>query len=108
MRPNITHNVIENGMQELKRQKQKDRTSIAGKNISRIRKSKNEDESKVRKLTREALASLCGVSASNLCRTECGKQSPSAETLRKLAEALCVNVDTLLTARDEEEGAPGG
>jgi transcriptional regulator with XRE-family HTH domain len=47
-------------------------------------------------MTLEALGTACGVSAAALSQIENGKREPSVGLLKKLAEALRVDVDVLI------------
>jgi DNA-binding XRE family transcriptional regulator len=57
------------------------------------------DESKVRVfrehrgLTQQTLAGACGISKPYLSQVEAGRRKPSIEVLKKLAEALAVEMD---------------
>ena len=59
------------------------------------------DESKVRVfrehcgLTQQTLAGACGISKPYLSQVEAGRRKPSMEVLKKLAEALAVEMDDL-------------
>lgn len=49
-----------------------------------------------RGMTLEALGTICGVSAAALSQIENGKREPSVGLLKKLSEALQVDVDILI------------
>jgi DNA-binding XRE family transcriptional regulator len=49
-----------------------------------------------RGMTLEALGTICGVSAAALSQIENGKREPSVGLLKKLSEALLVDVDILI------------
>lgn len=60
--------------------KDKDYLKKLGKNIAKIRT--------VKKISQVGLADLCGFEKSNMNRIESGNTSPTIKTLRKIAEAL--------------------
>ena len=65
-----------------------------GEKIRRLRKQK--------KLSQEALAGEAGINSNHLSRLERGLFKPSIEVLKKLAQALEVSVDSLLSEEDED------
>ena len=62
-------------------------TKKIGENIKECRKSKS--------LTQQELAYSCNMEKSNLVRIETGRTNPTALTLKKIAEALEIKVNTL-------------
>ncbi|MBR5129215.1 MAG: helix-turn-helix transcriptional regulator [Firmicutes bacterium] len=60
----------------------------SGENIKRIRLKKG--------LTQKQLGDLCGMADSAIRRYELGKANPKIETLKKIADALDVNVQELI------------
>ncbi len=54
------------------------------------------------RLSQEELAAQVEINPTHLSRLENGRYQPSVEVLRKLAEALKVSVDYLLSGEDEE------
>ncbi|MBQ6688287.1 MAG: helix-turn-helix transcriptional regulator [Bacteroidales bacterium] len=60
-----------------------------GNNVRKIRESKG--------LTQEALAFMAGLSRSYYTELELGKRNPSLLNIKKLADALCVSLPSLLT-----------
>lgn len=59
----------------------------------------------LRGLTSAQLAIACSVSAAAISQLEAGKRQPSVALLKKLAAALCVNLDQLLAGAEEETTA---
>lgn len=51
-------------------------------------------------MTQEQLAEASGVHRVTIARIETGEVSPKAETLKRLADALGVLVDDLMTAKE--------
>lgn len=58
-----------------------------------------------RGLTSAQLAAACGVSAAAISQLEAGKRRPSVALLKKLAAALCVDLEQLAGDHDEETAA---
>ena len=58
-----------------------------------------------RGLTSAQLATACGVSAAAISQLEAGKRQPSVALLKKLAAALCVDLEQLLSGAEEETTA---
>ena len=58
-----------------------------------------------RGLTSAQLAIACGVSAAAISQLEAGKRQPSVALLKKLAAALRVDLEQLLTGAEEETTA---
>lgn len=56
-------------------------------------------ERQARGMTQEQLAEASGVHRVTIARIETGEVSPKAETLKRLADALGVLVDDLMTAK---------
>lgn len=59
-----------------------------GENIKHFRKEKG--------LTQKQLGELCGIAEPNIRKYELGKQNPKRETIEKIAEALKVDVFSLM------------
>ena len=57
-------------------------------------------ERQARGMTQEQLAEASGVHRVTIARIETGEVSPKAETLKRLADALGVLVDDLMTAKE--------
>ena len=70
-----------------------------GERITILRKRNN--------LTKKALAEIVGVSAATITNYEKGKTLPSAEITVKLALALNVSVNELITLGDPDKNANG-
>lgn len=68
-----------------------------GAKIKKLRKGK--------KLTQGELAEKAGISGNHLSRLERGVFQPSIEVVKRLAQALDVNVDGLLSGEDEASPA---
>lgn len=50
-------------------------------------------------LTQKKLGELCGIADSNIRKYESGNQNPKIETLQKIADALDIPVNRLLTGK---------
>ena len=60
-----------------------------------------------RGLSTKQLAETCGITAGGLAHHEAGRRDyPNAETLGKLAAALDVSIDWLVTGETSDRGAP--
>jgi transcriptional regulator with XRE-family HTH domain len=59
-----------------------------------------------KRLTQEALAHAIGVRAMSISRFERGELNPSRETLMRLASALSVSTDWLLSGPPKESDTP--
>jgi transcriptional regulator with XRE-family HTH domain len=57
-----------------------------------------------RALTQQELADKAGTTKANISRIETGQQTPRPATVRKLAEALGIRTDQLVTWDDERHG----
>lgn len=68
-----------------------------GEKIKKLRKGK--------KLTQGELAEKAGISGNHLSRLERGVFQPSIDVVKRLAQALDVNVDGLLSGEDEASPA---
>ncbi|MCZ7537658.1 MAG: helix-turn-helix domain-containing protein [Acidimicrobiia bacterium] len=66
---------------------------LVGKNVGRRRREA--------KLSQTKLAKLCGLTRGSIANIELGNQRPTLLTLSTLAEALDVDMRSLLPARDE-------
>jgi transcriptional regulator with XRE-family HTH domain len=64
---------------------------------SAFKRERLADLRKRRRLSYADMARVCGVSPSALYYWETGKRSPRLESVRKVARALGVRADTLLT-----------
>jgi DNA-binding XRE family transcriptional regulator len=58
-----------------------------------------------RGLTSAQLATACSVSAAAISQLEAGKRQPSVALLKKLAAALCVDLEQLLAGSEEDPAA---
>ncbi len=77
-------------------------TSVIGKNIKKLRKSK--------KLTQAVLSERVDISRNYLSDIECGNKSPSFKTIIKIADALNVDInmitgDTTIVGKQENISA---
>lgn len=69
-----------------------------GENIKRIRKQKG--------LTQKKLSELCGINEAQIRRYELGKKNanPKIETIKKIADALNVDMDEIIKSDTQEHG----
>jgi transcriptional regulator with XRE-family HTH domain len=73
----------------------------SGEIIMRIQ-DKIKTNRKNKGLSQKQLAEMVGINTSHLSRLENGRYQPSVEVLKKLADALQVSTDYLLSATDDE------
>lgn len=69
-------------------------STYTGNMIKKYRKEKG--------LTQKKLGELCGIADSNIRKYESGNQNPKIETLQKIADALDVNIYSLLNIEVEK------
>ena len=62
---------------------------------------KIKDISEEKKISQKALATLLGVSPTNIYNYEAGRTEPSIDMLKKIADVLSVSIDTLVGRADE-------
>ncbi len=65
-----------------------------GENIKSLRKE--------RKLTQKRVGEICGIDEANIRKYESGKQNPKLETLKKIASALGVGLNSFLDGNWDE------